>query len=186
MNKKFQNIISLAVINTIICSIIHILLFEFYIFEYWGWQLCGTDIISCLVRRLSSFFSYYSVVYLIMSFVYSILFFSIRLYEKTKKYRFWLLKLFITIFILWIVGLLLQAINTLYWGYWSHFSLGEWWLNVLGKYLVNCIYGYYLSIAIWIITTIITTLLFYKIVMKNEKTHNKCLRTTCSLARWRV
>ena len=162
MNNKIQNIISLAIINTIICSIINILLFEFYIFEYWGWQPCGTDI-SCLVRRLLSFFSYFSVVYLIMSLVYSILFFSFRLYGKTKKYRFWLLKLFITIFILWIVGLLLQAINTFYWGYWRHFSFGEWWLNVLGEYLVNCFYNYYLNIATWIITTVITTYCFIKI-----------------------
>jgi hypothetical protein len=157
MKNKLQHIILLTVINTIISIIVFVLFFEFYLYEYYCYVPCRSSIVSCIINRFPSFYSCYSVVYLIISFIYSILFFSFRLYEKTKRYGLLLLKLFVIILILWAVGLFLFAINTFYWGYWSHLSFGEWWLNVLVRYLEHCIFKYYASIGIWIITTITTT-----------------------------
>jgi hypothetical protein len=74
------------------------------------------------------------------------------------------------ILILWVVGLLLFAVNISYWGYWSRLSLSEWWLNVLLHYLERCIYSYYIIIGIWIAATIITTFCFIKRLRKRNKT----------------
>ena len=129
MNKKFQNMTDLAIMNTIVCTIAFAACRYLKLYNEYGSGLS--------IPKWYSDVRFFGILYLIISFVYGILFFCFRLYEKSKKYRLWLLKLFITIFILWAVGLLLQAINTFYWGY--HFSVGYWWLNVLVKYLENCL-----------------------------------------------
>ena len=153
-NLKLQNIIGLTIINTIICTIVFAVYSYLKLYNEYGYEL--------VIGRWYSYVRDYCILCLIMSLVYSILFFSFRLYEKPKKQGLWLLKIFITIFILWTVGLLLVATNTFYWGINRYSELGEWWLYVLGEYLEICFFGFFLIFGIWIAPTIITSYFFSK------------------------